>query len=217
MTASVKRVRPAHVSLEKQAGNLTLLSLPQGTVERSVELQPGPLPHGGRYGPQQDGRREGAGVRPGQAALHRRVHRTSRGLPVPGHPAPEVKVQRDARRNAGHDAGVRADHEAQALSAAGHAATRLRAPRLRVVIRTETPPSARNAKYPKAVCISSGAVISAVIIMSMCCQCRRTSVRFRSPTAEVSASLSAFCSHPLTPDSITIPKCDPPVNIQPCA
>lgn len=109
----------------------------QGTVERSVELQPRPLPDRRRNGPQQDRGREGAGVRPGEAALHRRVHRTRRGLPVPGHPAPEVKVQRDARRDAGHDAGVRADHEAQALSAAGHAATRLRAPRRRVVIRAE--------------------------------------------------------------------------------
>lgn len=106
-------------------------------MERSVKLQPRPVPHRGRYGPQQDRRREGAGVRPGEAALHRRVHRTSRGLPVPGHPAPEVKVQREARRNAGHDAGVRADHEAQALSAAGHTATRLRALQLHVMIWAE--------------------------------------------------------------------------------
>lgn len=133
----IGQTRPSSAREKQHSWSWTFCVFSQGTVERSVQLQPRPLPHRGRHGPQQDGRREGAGVRPGEAALHRRVHRTSRGLPVPGHPAPEVKVQRDTRRNAGHDAGVRADHEAQALSAAGHAATRLRAPELRVVIRAE--------------------------------------------------------------------------------
>lgn len=95
-------------------------------MEGSIKLQSGPIPHRGRYGPEQDGRREGVGFWAWEAALHRRVHRTCRGLPVPGHPSPEVKVQRDAGRNAGYDARVRADHETQALSAARHAATRLR-------------------------------------------------------------------------------------------
>ncbi|XDV28428.1 hypothetical protein PO909_031745 [Leuciscus waleckii] len=63
----------------------------------------------------------------------------------------EVEVQRDAGRNAGHDTRIRADHEAQALSATSLATTRIR-----LLIRSESESVAilwkpRDAKYLKDV------------------------------------------------------------------
>lgn len=84
-------------------------------MERSVFLQPRPLPEYGRHRAQQARGGEDHGVRLGKATLHRRGHCTKRSLPLLGDPRPESAVPREARRAAGHDPRVRSHNEAQTL------------------------------------------------------------------------------------------------------
>lgn len=95
-------------------------------MERSFLVQPRPLPERRRQRAQQDGSREGLALRLGQAPLRGRSHRSLRGLPLPRHPHPKVKVQQYAGPDARHDPGVWPHHEAQALPLARHAETRVR-------------------------------------------------------------------------------------------
>ena len=84
-------------------------------MERSVFLQPRPLPECWRHRGQQARGGEDDGVRHGKTTLHRRGHCTTRSLPLLGGPRPESAVPRDARRAAGHDPRIRSHNEAQTL------------------------------------------------------------------------------------------------------
>lgn len=84
-------------------------------MEGPVLLHAGALPVRRRRRAEQDGGREGADLRHGQATLHRRGHRPCRGLPLPRHPGAAPTVPQVARPGAGHDPGVRPHHETQAV------------------------------------------------------------------------------------------------------